>query len=397
MMSEATYILEELTRAFEEFKRDNDERLSQIEKSGHADPLLEEKIRKLDERIDSLATAMRRTPAANDETFDQHSIVKSPSAAREYAKAYGDYLRKGEAAVSNLADLETKALSVGSDPDGGYTVTPQMSARIIEYATAETAMRRLATVETISSSSLEVIADPDSLGASWVGETEGRPDTATPQLRKVEIPAHELYSLVPATQKILDDSRLDLENWLSRRFGRDFGTAEGAAFITGDGVQKPRGILSYDAGTSFGQIERVNSGNASTLTADGLIDLFGSLKSSYRGNAVFLMNRGTEAAVRKLKDANGQYLWQPGLAQGVPATLLGLPVEIDDNMPDVAANALAVAVGDFREAYTIAERVGIRVLRDPYTSKPYVKFYATRRVGGAVVNFEALKLQIIAA
>lgn len=429
MATELKEILEKLNRDWEEYKSTNEERLKQIEEKGYADPLIEEKLTKMDEalnsyeskfealqkELDEARTAMKRSPigAGDDDEKELRKAAKQffkTKAAlqgkefsaeqvnvdeyKEYKEAFNRYLRKDTTAMT---PEEQKALSVGSDPDGGYTVTPQMSARIIEYMYESSPLRELATVETISTSSLELIVDMDNFDAGWVGEQDSRPDTNTGTLKKLEIVAHEIYAQPPVTQKMLDDSSWDVEAWINRKIGRKFGRVEATGFITGDGVQKPRGILTYPNGTNWGQIEQIASGDANTLTADGLIDLETALEEEFRGNATFLLNRTAIGVVRKLKDSNGQYLWQPGLANAVPATLLGYSYRTAADMPAVAANALAVAFGDFREGYTVVERVGIRMLRDPYTSKPYVKFYATRRVGGAVVNFQAIKLQVVSA
>lgn len=272
-----------------------------------------------------------------------------------------------------------------------------MSARIVEKLFESSPMRELATVETTTSSSWEYLPDTDEPGSGWVGETQARPETTSPEIKKGEIVVHELYAEPRATQKILDDAGVNVEAWLGRKVGGKFGRDEATAFVSGNGVGLPRGILTYPAGTAWAQIEQVNSGSASTLTGDGLIDLETALKAPYRARAVWLMNRTTQAVVRKFKDGQNQYLWQPGLAQGVPPTLLGYPVRLADDMPVVAADALAVAFGDFREAYTIVDRLGIRILRDAFTAKPFVKFYTTKRVGGDVVNFEAIKIQKVAA
>jgi HK97 family phage major capsid protein len=360
--------VDDLCQGFEAFRHAHDRRIDEV-----------------DGRIDQLATALNRTGHGDDGS--------GPRELRDYKAAYANYLRKGE--VEGLAELETKALSVGSDPDGGYTVMPEMSDRIVATIFESSPIRSIATVETISSSSLELIVDDDEPGSGWVAETETRAETTTPQIRKKEIVAHELYAEPRATQKLLDDAGFPLEMWLAGKVADKFARDEAAALVNGDGVGKPRGFLTYPAGTSYGQIEQVNSGNASALTDDGLIDLQNALKEGYLPGAVWVMKRSTIAAVRKLKDSQGQYLWQPGLAQSDPPTLLGHRVVAADDVPAVSANALAVAFGDFQAAYTIVDRIGVRVLRDPFTAKPWVKFYTTKRVGGDVVNFEAIKIQKI--
>lgn len=377
-----------LGQAFEAFKAANDQRLVEVENLGTADPLTVDKLHRLDDRLDELETAIRRPPVIGFEAGGSYEL-------KAYVKAYGAYLRKGEA--DGLAELEAKALSAGSDPDGGYAVVPEMSDRIATTIFESSPIRSIATVETISSDALEMLVDKDEAASGWVGEATTRSETDTPELAKARIPVHELYAEPRSTQKLLDDANFNVEDWLARKVADKFARDEATAFVVGTGVGQPRGFTTYAGGTSWGQIEQVNSGGAGAVTADGLIDLQNALKQGYLARAVWVMKRTTVGEVRKLKDANNQYLWQPGLAQDKPPTLLGHPVTAADDMPVVATNALAIAFGDFTAAYTIVDRVGIRVLRDPFTAKPYVKFYTTKRVGGDVVNFEAVKLQKLAA
>ncbi len=376
-------LVEDINRAWGEFKAEADKKGAA---DGHKLAGINAHLDELQDQIDRFETAMRRPPLGE--------AAPEPPDLSAYKAAYGTYLRKGE--DYGLADLEHKALSVGSDPDGGYTVTPEMSSRVSTTIFESSPIREIATVETIGASSMEILVDDDQPGSGWVAESATRTETTTPQVRKIEIPVHELYAEPRATQRILDDANFDVEAWLSGKIADRFARDEATAFVSGDGVGKPRGFITFPAGTGFGQIEQVNSGHASLVQADGLISLQNALKQGYLTGAVWAMKRTTIGEVRKLKDSNNQYLWQPGLAQDHPPTLLGHPVRAADDMPVVAANALAIAFGNFRAAYTIVDRVGIRVLRDPFTAKPFVKFYTTRRVGGDVVNFEAIKLQKIA-
>lgn len=386
MLEEIKSQVDSLGRAWDEFQKTNDARLKEVEKKGSADALLDGKLDKintfLDEtksRLDLVETAVKRTgvPAAES---------GNPS---EQSKAFNAFIRKGD---GNLTEMEKKALSVGSDPDGGYLVTPQMSNNIIKIVFETSPMRALASVETISSDSLDIPEDRDEISASWVGETGTRSETDTPTVGKKNIPAHELYAEPRATQKILDDAAIDIEQWLSGKIAEYFARTENTAFVSGNGVSKPRGILSYSAGSTWGTIEQVASGTSASFDADDLISLFYTLKSDYAANASWLVNRAIEATLRKLKDGTGQYLWQPGLQAGQPNLLLGKPVYQASDMPVAASDSLSIAVGDFRRAYQIVDRKGITTLRDPFTAKPYIKFYTTKRVGGDVVNFEALKL-----
>lgn len=389
--------VESLAKAWEEFKSVNDARLKEIEKKCSADTLFTGQLEKINgfidetkSKIDKLETAAAR-PASS--AVDE-SKEGNPEAI-QYKKAFGSYLRKG---VDNgLGDLQLKALSVNSEPDGGYLVTPQMSAMITKNVFESSPMRQLATVETISADSLEIIDDPNQVGSGWVAETGTRSETTTAQVGKKVITAQELYAMPKASQKILDDVSMNVEAWLADKIAEKFARDEATAFINGNGVGQPRGILTYAAGTTWGtQIEQVNSGSSGAVTADGLLSLVYSLKDDYLPGSSFLMNRTVMKSVRQLKDTTNQYLWQPSLQLGQPDTLLGFPAFKASDMPVAAANSLSIAFGNFKRAYVIVDRVGIRTLRDPFSSKPFVLFYTTKRVGGDVVNFEAIKIQKLA-
>jgi len=321
---------------------------------------------------------------------DGGSLVLEDDLRTSHKEAFRNYLRKG--VEGDLCNLQTKALSVSSDPDGGYFVSPQLSANIVKTVFETSPMRQLASVEIISSDSLEILEDRDSAAAGWTGESTSITATTSPQIAKKLIPVYQLYAQPKATQKLIDDSAIDIEAWLAGKISDIFGRLENTAFISGDGIGKPRGILTYASGTSWGQIEQVGSGSSGAVTADKLLDLFYALKESYATNATFLMNRATVDAVRKLKDTTNQYLWNPGLMHGAPDTLLGVPVHQAADMPVPGSGSLSIVVGDFKRAYQIVDRSGITVLRDPFTDKPFVSFYTTKRVGGDVVNFEAIKI-----
>lgn len=387
-----------LGNAWSEHKRINDQRLAEIERKGNADPLYSEHLNKIGNaldmhksRLDAIETAAFR-PAQGFEAKGEFS----PAVHSQYTKAFCNYLRKGMDA--GLEAMELKALSVGTDADGGYLVTPTMSANIVKTVADNSPMRSLASIETISSDALEIIQDYDAAASGWTTETGAVSDSTTPQIAKKTIAVFELYAQPKATQKLIDDSAVDIEAWLSEKVSDSFLAKENAAFISGNGTSQPKGILTYAAGTSFGQIEQVVSGAAGAVTADGIVELFYALKEEYAQRASFLMNRSVVQSVRLLKETTtDQYLWQPGLAAGAPDTLFGVPVVQAADMPVAAANSLSIAVADFARAYQIVDRIGIRVLRDPYTEKPFVKFYTTKRVGGDVVNFEAIKIQKLAA
>lgn len=397
-MAEITERVHHLGSAWDEFQKVNDARLREIEKKGHADPLYMEHLHKLGQmmeqnkqRVDQLETVWRRPSLGEAGEYSQKSAYGG-----EYRKALVSYLRKG--AELGLGELQTKALSVGSDPDGGYLVTEAMAETVARKIYESSPIRQLATVETISTDALDVIEDTGESAASWTTETGAISDTTTPQIGKHSIAVHEMYAQPKATQKLVDDASINIEQWIAGKVAEKFSRLEATAFISGSGSGQPKGILSYAAGTSWAQIEQINSGSDGAVTSDSLIKLYYALKTDYARGATFLMNRSVLQSVRLLKEATtNQYLWQPGLAAGTPDTLLGIPVMQAADMPVAATNSLSVAVGDFKRAYLVVDRVGLRILRDPFTEKPFIKFYTTRRVGGEVVNYEAVKLLKLAA
>lgn len=395
--NDVTHRVNTLGSAWEQFKAINDRRLMEVKTNGVADPLTEEQLKKVNHFIDghkdkiNLLETTTSRPFSGDSGYYTNSGVEN-----EYKKAFCQYVRKG--IEGDLPTLEGKALSVGSDPEGGYLVTPSMTQKIIQTIFETSPMRKLCAVEIIGSDTLEIIDDHDEAFAGWTSETASiTSDTATPVIAKKVIPVHELYAQPKATQKLVDDSSIDIEAWLSTKLADVFSRKENAAFVNGDGVGKPRGILTYPSGTTWGKIEQINSGSSGAVTSDSIIKLYYALKEDYATRSSFLMNRSTVQAVRLLKDTHNQYIWQPGLALGAPDTLLGVPAYQAADLPVPAANSLSVVVADFARAYQIVDRIGIRVLRDPFTDKPFIKFYTTKRVGGDVVNFEAIKIMKLAA
>lgn len=424
-MQSAVY---DLGRAFEAFKDANDQRLREVERRGHADPLTDMKVNRLNgeitraidsvdaakKRLDQMENALSRGQRlpAGDEWKEAETFALERKGAtgqdigidsyRNYKSAFRNYVRKNNAGG---AVEEIKALSVGSDPDGGFTVTPDMSGRIAQLVQETSPIRQIANVVTIGTDALEGIHDLNEATSGWVGESEARPETATPKIGEYRIPVHEQYAEPRATQKLLDDAMFNVEEWLAGKIAERMARMENEAFVTGNGVRKPRGFLTYAAGTptasAFNVIEQLSSGANGAFAAedpgDALISLVFALKAAYRENASFVMKRSTLAEVRKLKDADGNYLWQPDFQLKQGGTLLGFDVVEAEDMPDMAANSLSIAFGDFKAGYQIVDRQGIRVLRDSFTAKPYVKFYTTKRVGGDVVNFEAIKLMKFAS
>jgi HK97 family phage major capsid protein len=311
-----------------------------------------------------------------------------------YKESFVAFLRrKGDERA--LTPDQFKTLSVGVDPDGGYTVIPAMSNQIIERLFEMDPIRQLANVESITTDALEWLVDYGEFGYGWETETAAGAETDTGDLKKKRIPVHIMYAKPRATQQLLEDSAINVEQWISRRVSERFSRAEGTAFVTGDGIGKPRGILTYANGTSWGQIQQVAMGAAADLTADGFYDIKFSLKEQYLERGTWLMNRQTVRDALKLKDGMGNYLWSPSFTENRYSTILNLPVRMSTTMPVVAANALSVALADWREAYYIVDRLGITVQRDPYTVKPFVEFYFRKRLGGDVVQYEAIKLGVI--
>lgn len=346
------------------------------------------------------ATEFKRVAMARRGELKAATILKPEDVNVEEYKAYQQAFVAGlRRDHQHLGPEEQKAMMVGSDPDGGFLVPTATSQRIIEKVYETSPIDELAYHETISTDALTIPVDTDEAGAGWVGETEARPETSTPQVGEQRIPVHEIYAKPKATQQLLEDAAIDIEAWLGRKVEQKFARMRAQAFISGDGIKKPRGILTYAAGSSGvrGTIAQVASGHATLLTADGLVNLMYSLKDRYLANAVWLMKRGSVASVMLFKDSQGQYIWRPGLQEGQPAMLLGHSIRRADDMPAVGAGALPVAFGDFRAGYTVVDRLGIRVLRDPYSSKPFVEFYTRARVGGDVVDFEAFALQVVSA
>lgn len=386
---------ESLQKTLADFRGYVDKELAEIKAKGVASPETTDTIKRLNDRIDELQAKIQR-PA------DTLGTAKTPPSDAQ--KEQDSYLRKGWNAMS--AEGREKAMSVGSDADGGFFVTPDTSGRIVSRIFDTTPMRQLANVVTVSTDKLEGIIDNDEVSSGWVGETGARSETDTPETGKWSIPVFEQYANAKQTQQLLDDTSFDVGAWLEGKIADYLGRQENAAFCTGLGLTKPKGITSYttaataDSSRAWGQIEHVATGTAADWTAanvDKLFDLEAAMKSGYRQGASWLGPKAVLLKVRKFKDGNGQFLWQPGLQAGKPSSLIGYPFFESEDMPAIAASSLSLAFANFREAYTIVDRQGIRVLRDPYSSKPYVLFYTTKRVGGGVLNFEAIKLLKFAA
>lgn len=392
-IQEVTEGMYALGNAWEQFKQVNENRLHEIERKGSADSLHDGQLKKINEALDHYKSRLDRIETVNARPGrEMKSLGYNGDDQAEYKSAFNRYLRKGM--DSGLEQIQTKALSAGSNADGGFLVPNQMADLIVSIVNESSPLRALATVETISSDSLDVIEDVTDMDAAWGDETTVRSaETTSATLGRNTIDTFELYAQPQATQKLVDDASINIEEWVARKVADKMARLEATAFISGNGTTQPKGILTYAAGTSFGQIQQVNSGTSAVVTADSLINLYYSLKDDYARNATFLMHRTTVQAVRLLKEATtNQYLWQPGLAAGAPDSLMGVPVAVAADMPVPAAASLSIAVADFKRAYLIVDRIGIRTLRDPFTAKPFVKFYTTKRVGGEVVNTDAIKI-----
>ena len=388
---------DDFMRAFHDYKAVNDQRLAELEAKRASDVVTEEKLARIDAALDE------QKKLIDELTRKGRLVRRGETLTGAHKAAFTAYVRKGDATKLTELEglsLEGKALSVGSEADGGYLV-PEATERSILKALAELSpIRGIAGHVTISTSLYKRPFLISGAGAGWVGETAPRPQTAGPQLAELSFPTRELYAMPAATVTLLDDAAVDVESWLADEVRDAFAEQEGIAFVSGDGVTAPKGFLSYPTveqnDWSWGKLgylaTGVDGGFDPDDAADVLIDLVFSLKAGYRRNARFVMNRLTQSAIRKLKDGDGNYLWQPSLASGLQPTLLGYPVVECDHMPDAGPGSFALAFGDFARGYLVVDRSGIKTLRDPFTAKPYVTFYTTKRVGGGVQDFNAIKL-----
>jgi HK97 family phage major capsid protein len=357
---------------------------------------LKSTLKQQEERLTMLNS---KTMTYGRPALSAHAEVDVP-----HKKAFNAYLRNGDDDGLRGLVLEGKALSTAVAADGGYLIDPQTADTIRSMLVSTSSLRSVANVVQIDASSFDVIIDRSEVGSGWATEAAATTETATPAIERISIKLHELSAMPKASQRLLDDSAFDVEGWLAEKIASRFIRAEAAAFVNGDGVDKPKGILLppkvANATWTWGSLGYVPTGAAAdfaaTNSADCIINLVYALGADYRANATFVMNSKTTGAVRKMKDADGRFLWLDGLQQGEPARLMGYPVMICEDMPDIAANVYAVAFGDFRAGYTIAERPDLRILRDPFSAKPNVLFYANKRVGGDITDYAAIKLLKIA-
>jgi HK97 family phage major capsid protein len=404
-----TAAFDEFMEAFEAFKDVNDRRLGEIEQKLSSDVVTRDKMdrinRKMDDQkkvLDQLVLKKAR-PQLGSVRANSHGGADLSPEAMEHKAAFDAYVRRGDEA--GLRELEAKAMSSGTGADGGYLVPEETDTEIGRRVSIVSPMRALSTVRTVSTAVLKKPFATTGLATGWVAETAARPQTATPQLAELSFPTMELYAMPAATQALLDDAVVDIEAWIAGEVDIVFAEQEGDAFIRGDGINRPKGFLTYtavaDSAWTWGNLGYVATGAAgawkSTGPSDTLVDVIYALKAGHRQNGTFMMNRKVQADIRKFKDADGNYLWRPPASAGQAASLMGFPIAEAEEMPDVAANSLSIAFGDFRSGYLVVDRAGVRILRDPYSAKPYVLFYTTKRVGGGVQNFEAIKLVRFAA
>lgn len=388
--AETRAALGEVLAAFEAFKEANDARLDELDAKASSDVLLDDKVARIDAALTQQKSALDRL------LLDRARPGLDGAAANAGSAAWSDYMRRGDAAGLN----EGKSASAGSDADGGYVVPAETEARIDRLLTEASPIRAIASVRQTSAGIFRKPVSKGGAATGWVAETAARPETDSPTLDLIDFPCAELYAMPAATQQLLDDAMVDIEQWLAEEVRDVFAVQEGAAFVNGNGSGKPRGFLNYtkaaEGTQAWGEMGYVATGTDGGFDAgdpaDALIDLVYAPKTAYRARGRFVMNRQTVSAVRRFKDADGNYLWQPSLSEAGTSTLLGYPVTEAEDMPDIGSDAFAIAFGDFEKGYLVVDRQGVEVLRDPYSAKPYVLFYTTKRVGGGVQDFEAIKL-----
>jgi len=350
---------------------------------------VETKMKHTEERVNMLD---RKTLMAGRPALARAAETEAP-----HQKAFEAYVRSGDDDGLRGLSLEGKALSTAVAGDGGYLVDPQTSQLVQSVLRSTASIRAIANVVNVEATSYDVLIDTTDIGAGWASQTGTTAETGTPTIDRIVIALHELSALPKASQRLLDDAAFDIEGWLAGRIADKFARAEAAAFINGDGVDKPKGFLTHPAVVNtawvWDSLGYVPTGAAGAFSGpDALVDLVYALGAQYRANGSFVMNSKTAGVIRKMKDVDGRFLWSDGLAAAEPARLLGYRVLIAEDMPNIAADAFAVAFGDFNSGYTIAERPDLRILRDPFSAKPHVLFYATKRVGGDVSDFAAIKL-----
>lgn len=399
-ISELKGLQEKQMQTFDAFKKKNDERLADIESRGGADPVTEDSLKKMNDELATLGEQIQDIIAKGNRPGGAPNVEGDPEAADEHKRQFFEgFITKGHQIDP---EVEKKALNTTTGGDGGYAVPEVIDSEIEKRVVEMSAVRDLVTVKSIETSDYKRLVNVGGATSGWVGETDARPQTSTPSLEQLAFVPGEIYANAAATQRALDDMQFDAEAWLMEEVAEEFAVQEGAAVVTGNGTNKPKGFLAYttstaaDGARTYGEVQYIPTGVAgdwaATNKSDILIDVIHAMKPGYRGGAKWTMNGLTLAEVRKLKDADGNYLWRPGISEGISGLLLGYGIAELPDMPDMAADSLSIAFGNFKRAYIMVVRKGFRVLRDPFTNKPYVHFYATSRVGGGMKEDEALKL-----
>ena len=392
-MTEVKQVLEAQAQAWEQFKTVNDAKLQAIEqRMSTAD--YDAKLAKIGSDLDAMREAQKAIEAAQS----RPAQGRDESVLDDHRKAFRQFVRKGD--VAGLEGI--KSARVSDDTTGGYLVPQAVVGPIVERLFDSSPIRQIARVQSITGNAIEGVVDYGQLSVSWLDEVTASSDPTTPSLKKYRIEVNNQRSSPRVSPILLEDAAVDVEMWIGDKISRDFALSENTAFVAGSGVAQPRGFITYttaataDASRTWGQLEHVTTGTSGGFGTnangiDKLTDLVYKVKAGYRANAVFVMSKATLATARQLKTSDGNYIWQPNAQAGTPATLLGYNVVEAEDMPAIAANSLSIAFGDFRAGYMVVDRVGLSVLRDPYSNNPFVTFHAVRRVGGAVVDFDAIK------
>ncbi|MBK0003166.1 phage major capsid protein [Erwinia sp. S38] len=390
-------VAQDLQKKFDEFREKNDKRIEAVEQEKG----------KLAGEVENLNVKLSELDQLKSDLEAELAAVKRPGggtqskAATEHKTAFMQFVRKGN--EDGLRELEQKALQTGVDADGGYAVPEELDRTLLDVLKDQVVMRQEANIITVGTSDYKKLVNLHGAASGWVGETDDRPATNTPKLAQIVPFMGEIYGNPQATQTMLDDGFFNVEEWINSELALEFAEQEEVAFTTGNGRLKPKGFLAYpsaltdDKTRAFGTLQHILSGAAGGVTADAIIKLVYTLRKVHRTGAKFMMNNNSLFQVRILKDSEGNYLWRPGLELDQPSTLAGYGVAENEQMPDVAADAKAIAFGNFKRGYTIVDRIGTRILRDPYTNKPYVGFYTTKRTGGMLADSQAIKLMQIGA
>lgn len=401
--AQASQVLNQLNESFTEFKASISEQMK-----AKADVVLDERVARIDASVGSFQSAMDQINvriaalAAGAGTNNSGDLPQATPEDQQYRKDFFAYFRTGDSQHDQAVRAGQRtgiraAMSVGSSPDGGYLAPIEWDRTITNKLKILSPMRDICSIQQISTAGFIKVFNDRAVGSGWVGEVAARPQTTNPQFSTVTYTPGEIYANPAASQQLLDDSLVNIEEWLANEVEVEFARQEGIAFISGTGTNQPKGILTYATGSThpFGNITSIPSGAVGAITPDAIITMVYDLPSQYAQNASFIMNRATMSSVRKFKDTTNQYLWQPSIQVGQPSTILGYPVTEMGAMPNVVTANIAIMFGDFQRGYLIVDRVGVRLLRDPYSNKPYIMFYTTKRVGGGLLDPTALRYMTI--